>query len=177
MRKKIYITFLIFICIFAFITQRISSTSYVDINNQEQIISLIKKRTGHNTITIQATKFKENIYVVLYKSEEDEICLFLFEKASFPFNNLYTYFGKASSTATLNTYNYHNYETNTSLIIVYGDSPKEDAASYSLEVNNILYRENITDDKILDIFIIKDSKSSLSISTLYDSFGEIIGRF
>lgn len=114
---------------------------------------------------------------MLYKSDEDEICLFLFEIASFPFNNLYTYFGKASSTATLNTYNYHNYETNTSLIIVYGNSPKETAVSYSLEVNNILYRENITDDKILDIFIIKDSKSSSSINTLYDSFGEIIGRF
>ena len=141
--------------------------SYIDPNDQESLIGYLSRSTGSDDISILQTAAdgSRKYCAVLYEAGDEDKLLVLKQKSGTAFE----YFGEASSSQPVSTYNYGDeYET---LIIIYGDNTQLNAASYTFCNNGSEYQKDDLGGYILDVYLLEPSGDPSSSGYLYDPSG------
>lgn len=153
----------------------VRTTTKIDEDGTSLLQYLEEYENVDNIQILQAKQYLSH-YAVAYSTNDSKIHLMVLDEVQYPFGiTRYRYSGKASSSSDLSTYNY-NMEGETSIIIVYGN-PLPIYASYSIQNEQIICSANITDDYILDIYVVVNSANPGTQNTLYDQAGNILGHF
>lgn len=149
--------------------------------NPESVLEIeeyIEKNSIYKDINVTGVETSGKYCAVTFNvaeaSASDDSCyLYVFKGVSVPSDNRYVYFGAASSTKKVDTYNF-NQGGKISLIVVYGNVVEEDIAAYSIENCGRRYYTSVDNLSVLDIYIFEDSSNPSSDLIFYDSNGNIV---
>lgn len=139
-----------------------------DVSDHHMLKDFIIQKDGAEKVDILETQ-TQGEFLAVYYDDGTEDRLMILEQDNI-FENRYEYFGGASSSENIDTYNFGQSDE-WALIVVYGDNTKLKAASYAFDNNGETYRSQQLGEYILDIYKIEDTPSPSSAFALYDENG------
>lgn len=140
-----------------------------DVSDHHMLKNFIVQIDGAEKVDILGTK-AQGEFLAVYYDDGTEDRLMILEQDNI-FKNRYEYFGGASSSEDIDTFNFGQ-SNQWALIVVYGDNTKLKAASYAFDNNGETYRSQQLGEYLLDIYKIEDTTSPSSAFALYDKYGE-----
>lgn len=134
------------------------------------LIQDISKRDRHFE-TIEKVKYQDNLYFIVYQDDQAQSHLLIYENVHNLWMDNYQFWGESSSSQDIDTFNYA--DSHQAMVVVYGKN-KQNASQYSFVNNGKVYKKEMNDSYILDIYMLEGSSCHIADWTLYDQNHQII---
>lgn len=134
------------------------------------LIQDISKRDSHFE-TIEKVKYQDNLYFIVYQDDEAQSHLLIYESVQNLWMNNYQLWEESSSFKDIDTFNYA--DSHQAMIVVYGKN-KQNASQYSFVNDGKVYKKEMNDSYVLDVYMLDGTSCHVDEWTLYDQNHQII---
>ena len=134
------------------------------------LIQDISKRDSHFE-TIEKVKYQDNLYFIVYQDDEAQSHLLIYESVQNLWMNNYQLWEESSSFKDIDTFNYA--DSHQAMIVVYGKN-KQNASQYSFVNDGKVYKKEMNDSYVLDVYMLDGTSCHVDEWTLYDQNHQMI---
>ena len=111
------------------------------------------------------------MYFIVYQDDQAQSHLLIYESVQNLWMNNYQLWGESSSFKDIDTFNYA--DSHQAMIVVYGKN-KQNASQYSFMNDGKVYKKEMNDSYILDVYMLDGTSCHVDEWTLYDQNHQII---
>lgn len=162
--------FYVLICLIFLIVGCLFIVNHQSPDFYSYLIKDISKRDSHFE-TIEKVKYQDNLYFIVYQDDQAQSHLLIYESVQNLWMNNYQLWGESSSFKDIDTFNYA--DSHQAMIVVYGKN-KQNASQYSFVNDGKVYKKEMNDSYILDIYMLEGSSCHIADWTLYDQNHQMI---